>query len=88
MTVIDVHTHMLTREYLELLRDKGNPKYELGVNAAGQDVIRMWDAPFMTLYEPMWDYDLRIRDMDAARVDIAIVSLTCRMPTSATRKRA
>ena len=77
MTVIDVHTHMLTREYLELLRDKGNPKYELGVNAAGQDVIRMWDAPFMTLYEPMWDYDLRIRDMDAARVDIAIVSLTC-----------
>ena len=77
MTVIDVHTHMLTRVYLDLLRVKGHPQYELGVNAAGQDVIRMWDAPFMTLYEPMWDYDLRIRDMDAARVDIAIVSLTC-----------
>ncbi len=76
MTVIDVHTHMLTREYLELLRSSGHPQYELGVNAAGQDVIRMWGAPFMTLYEPMWDYDLRIRDMDAARVDIAIVSLT------------
>jgi aminocarboxymuconate-semialdehyde decarboxylase len=25
----------------------------------------------------MWDYDLRIRDMDAAAVDLAIVSLTC-----------
>lgn len=77
MPVIDVHTHMLTREYLNLLRVKGHPQYELGVNTAGQDVIRMWGAPFMTLYEPMWDYDLRVRDMDAARVDISIVSLTC-----------
>ncbi len=76
MPVIDVHTHMLTREYLQLLRARGHPQYELGVNAAGQGAIRMWGAPFMTLFEPMWDYDLRIRDMDAARVDIAIVSLT------------
>ena len=35
------------------------------------------------LYQPlgfiltMWDYDLRIKAMDAAKVDVAIVSLTC-----------
>ena len=34
------------------------------------------NAQFMTLTEPMWDYDLRIQDMDAAKVDVAIVSLT------------
>lgn len=77
MTVIDVHTHMLTREYLALLDRAGAPKYRFGRNAAGQEEIRMWDAPFFTLIEPMWDYDRRIADMDAAGVDIAIVSLTC-----------
>jgi len=77
VTVIDVHTHMLTREYLELLTEQGAPKYRRGINKAGQQVIRMWDAPFMTLFEPMWNYDLRIEDMDAAGVDLAIVSLTC-----------
>ncbi|MBN1239869.1 MAG: amidohydrolase [Gammaproteobacteria bacterium] len=77
MTVIDVHTHMLTREYLDLLAAHGAPKYRPGTNAAGERTIRMWDAPFMTLTEPMWDYDLRIADMDRAGVDVAIVSLTC-----------
>jgi aminocarboxymuconate-semialdehyde decarboxylase len=37
----------------------------------------MHGAPFFTITPPMWDYDLRIQDMDAAGVDIAIVSLTC-----------
>jgi aminocarboxymuconate-semialdehyde decarboxylase len=77
MTVVDVHTHMLTRDYLRLLGEKGGPQYAQGTNAAGQRMIRMWGAPFMTLTEPMWDYDLRIRDMDAAGVDVAVVSLTC-----------
>jgi aminocarboxymuconate-semialdehyde decarboxylase len=31
----------------------------------------------MTLMPGMWDYDLRIKAMDAAKVDLAIVSLTC-----------
>ena len=77
MTVIDVHTHMLTREYLALLTAHGGPQYRIGRNDAGEDVIRMWDTPFFTLTPPMWDYDARIRDMDRAGVDIAVVSLTC-----------
>lgn len=77
MTVVDVHTHMLTREYLQLLTDEGGPTYQFDVSASGERIIRKSGAPFMTLTPPMWDYDLRIRDMDAAGVDIAIVSLTC-----------
>lgn len=77
MTVIDVHTHMLTQDYLDLLVTHGAPKYQRIVNPAGEDTIRCFDAPFFTLDRAMWDYDLRIRDMDRAGVDLAIVSLTC-----------
>jgi len=77
MPVVDVHTHMLTREYLALLESRGGPKYRFDRNEAGEQVIRMWNTPFFTLTPAMWDYDLRIRDMDRAGVDIAIVSLTC-----------
>lgn len=77
MPVIDVHTHMLTREYLYLLGEHGGPLYSRDVARTGEDVICMHGAPFFTLTPPMWDYDQRIADMDEAGVDIAVVSLTC-----------
>ena len=77
MTVIDVHTHMLTLEWIELLRQHGGGKYSVKNTRAGQNAIHLYDAPFMTLMPGMWDYELRIKAMDKARVDIAIVSLTC-----------
>ena len=76
MTVIDVHTHMLTLEWIELLRQNGKSKYSVKKTKAGQDTIFLYDAAFMTLFPGMWDYDLRIRAMDEAKVDVAIVSLT------------
>jgi aminocarboxymuconate-semialdehyde decarboxylase len=75
MTVIDVHTHMLTLEFLELLRRHGD-KYTLKKTKAGQDTVHLHEAPFMTLVPDMWDYDKRIAAMDKAGVDLAIVSLT------------
>jgi aminocarboxymuconate-semialdehyde decarboxylase len=76
MTVIDVHTHMLTLEFLELMRNASGGKYEIKKTKVGQDTIWHDGAPFMTLFSGMWDYDERIGAMDAARVDVAIVSLT------------
>jgi aminocarboxymuconate-semialdehyde decarboxylase len=75
MTVVDVHTHMLTLDYLDLLRRHGE-KYTLKKTRAGQDTVHLHDAPFMTLFADMWDYDRRIAAMDAAGVDVAVVSLT------------
>ena len=75
MTVIDVHTHMLTLEFLELLRGHGD-KYTLKKTRAGQETVHLYEAPFMTLVPDMWDYDNRIAAMDEAGVDLAIVSLT------------
>ena len=75
MTVIDVHTHMLTLEFLELLRRHGD-KYTLKETKAGQETVHLYEAPFMTLVPDMWDYDKRVAAMDKAGVDVAIVSLT------------
>ena len=77
MTVVDVHTHMLTLPWIELLRERGGPRYEVKKTRAGQETIWMDGAPFMTLMPGMWDYDLRIKAMNDAKVDLAIVSLTC-----------
>jgi aminocarboxymuconate-semialdehyde decarboxylase len=77
MPVIDVHTHMLSARWLELLRAHGAPRYEVrpGRDAAG--AILLDGAPFMTPQPGHWDYKLRLREMDRARVDLAVVSLTC-----------
>src|SRR5256714_9995651 len=77
MTVVDVHTHMLTLDWIELLKTRGGGQYEVKKTRAGQNSIWKDGAPFMTLFPGMWDYELRIEAMDKAKVDVAIVSLTC-----------
>ena len=75
MKVIDVHTHMLNDAYLALLKKHG-AGYKLRKVVGGQTGVFKDSAPFMTLMPGMFDYDLRIQAMDAAGVDIAIVTLT------------
>jgi aminocarboxymuconate-semialdehyde decarboxylase len=74
--VVDVHTHMLSEAWLGLLEREGG-HYRLRQVPGGQRAVTVGGAPFMTLTPGMLDYDMRIRAMDAAGVDIAIVSLTC-----------
>lgn len=73
--VIDIHTHMLSDKWLEMILAHGE-RYTL-TEMHGQRVFQLDGAPFMTLMDPMFDYAKRIEDMDAAGVDIAVVSLTC-----------
>ncbi|OGA66506.1 MAG: 2-amino-3-carboxymuconate-6-semialdehyde decarboxylase [Betaproteobacteria bacterium RIFCSPLOWO2_12_FULL_65_14] len=75
MKVIDVHTHMLNDAYLALLKKHGGG-YKLKKVLGGQTGIVKDGAPFMTLMPGMFDYELRIKAMDQAGVDIAIVTLT------------
>lgn len=75
--VIDVHTHMLNQPWLDLLQRHGAPRYEYKAVAGGDRVIHLDGAPFMTPLPGMFDYELRIRNMNKARVDMAVVSLTC-----------
>jgi aminocarboxymuconate-semialdehyde decarboxylase len=77
MTIIDVHTHMLNRDWLELIREHGKPRYELRKSLDAPEGIMIDGAPFMTPMPGHFDYATRIERMDAADVDLAIVSLTC-----------
>ena len=75
MKVIDVHTHMLSEAYVGLLKKHGR-HYSVKKVVGGQTGIHRDGAPFMTLMPGMFDYELRLRAMDAAGVDLAIVTLT------------
>ena len=75
--VIDVHTHMLSREWVALLEKHAKPRYAVKVVPGGLRAIHLEGAPFMTLLPNMYDWEARIDNMTKARVDIAVVSLTC-----------
>jgi len=77
MTVIDIHTHMLDRTWIDLLRLNGGPRYAMGPITDALEGIYCDGDLFMTPMPGHFDYAHRLRDMDAAGVDMAIVSLTC-----------
>lgn len=73
--VIDVHTHMFSKGWVDVVR--ANPDQDTRIvqgqrfeeiDYRGQRIVRL--SPEMT------DFDLRIRNMDAAKVDLALISLT------------
>jgi aminocarboxymuconate-semialdehyde decarboxylase len=69
MPIIDIHTHMMS--------EKGAPHYSIKHIKGGHQAIHEQGAPFLTLTAGMLDYRLRLKSMDQAGVDLAIVSLTC-----------
>jgi aminocarboxymuconate-semialdehyde decarboxylase len=75
--VIDVHTHMLNEAWFDLLQKHGKPRYTVEQVKGGLSAIHLDGAPFMTPVPAMFDYEMRIRNMNKAGIDISIVSLTC-----------
>lgn len=76
MTVIDVHTHMFTTRWLELLKDKGGI-YNIQSRPDGQREIFRGNTPVVLPQKGHFDWELRIRHMDQAGIDISVCSLTC-----------
>jgi len=74
--IIDVHTHMFTRRWLELLRAHGHP-YSVQVRPDRRDEIFRGPTAVVFPQPGHFDYHLRIEAMDAAGIDVSIVSLTC-----------
>ncbi len=91
MEAIDVHTHMFSKEYFDLLIEHGAPRYKRVVRPSGRVDVESDGAKFLTAAPGHFDYDLRVRDMTDAGVDIAIVTLTapnCYFGDEATSLRA
>src|SRR5258707_1391056 len=59
MPVIDVHTHMLNRQWLALLHQRGAPKYTVSRSLEGQETILSEGAQFLTPMPAHFDYELR-----------------------------
>lgn len=76
MTVVDIHTHMLSNEWLDLLERESGTFFVADAPGDARAVYR-GSTPFLTLTEAMTDYGLRLDAMDKAGVDVAVVSLTC-----------
>jgi len=76
MTVIDVHTHMFTTKWLELLKKEGGG-YNIRTRPDGQQEIFRGDTPVVIPQKGHFDWDLRIRHMNEAGIDVSVVSLTC-----------
>jgi aminocarboxymuconate-semialdehyde decarboxylase len=76
MPVIDIHTHMFTVRWLELLKAQGG-LYNIQTRPDGQHEIFRGNTPVVIPQPGHFDYELRLAHMDAAGIDISIVSLTC-----------
>ena len=76
MPIIDVHTHAYTRRWLEILREEGG-EYGLKTRPDGHEEIFRGLTPVAFPQPGHFDYDLRIKQMDATGIDVSIVSLTC-----------
>jgi aminocarboxymuconate-semialdehyde decarboxylase len=76
VTVIDVHTHMFTTKWLELLKTRGG-EFNLQTRPDGKQEIFRGRTPVVIPQVGHFDYELRIREMDRHGIDISIVSLTC-----------
>jgi len=75
-SVIDIHTHVLNNEWMKLLAKHGG-KYSLKEVHGGLRAIHLDGAPFMTPIPEMFDWELRIRNMDRVGIDVSVVSLSC-----------
>lgn len=73
--VIDVHTHMFSRRWMEAAWAAHDDHFTLG--RGEQEGALIYDgASIGRISPPMLDYDLRLKAMDAAGVDTALISLT------------
>lgn len=74
--VIDVHTHMLCDEWVNLFRSRCGAAFEIRRVASGKEVVHYDGIPFMTPEPGMFDYARRFERMDEAGIRLAVLSLT------------
>lgn len=75
MPVVDVHTHMYSRRWLELLDRCGGPDLTVRESVDSPLTLYYRGASFCVLEDAHFDYPERILAMDGAGVDIAVMTL-------------
>jgi aminocarboxymuconate-semialdehyde decarboxylase len=72
---LDLHTHHYTDAYFNAVRDSGGD-YSFAKDPTGRDIITLRGARFFGVTPAMTDLRARLDAMDAAGVDIAVLSLS------------
>ena len=75
MASLDLHTHHYTDEYFAAVRDSGG-EYAFAKDPTGRDIITLRGARFFGVTPAMTSLAQRIEAMDAAGIDIAVLSLS------------
>src|SRR4029078_5029510 len=70
MTIIDVHTHMCTRRWLELLRAQSSP-YNVQQRPDGREEVFRGDTPVVFPQPGHFDYGVRLRAMEEDGVTLS-----------------
>jgi len=74
--IVDIHAHFVPRGYLDAIREEGGPHgASLRVEPGGDVTIMVAGRPFGPITRHYWDTAARLADMDAAGVDVQVVSL-------------
>jgi aminocarboxymuconate-semialdehyde decarboxylase len=73
--VIDVHTHMFSQGWMAAARAAQDPDFQLGEGQRDGALIYRGSS-IGRIVPAMIDFDERIAAMDAAKVDVALISLT------------
>ena len=77
MALIDVHNHISSRAYTDLLVQHGGHRYRLQEDSEGRTVVMRGNVRFMTFTEPMFDPEMRLVAMSEVGVDMQLLSYTC-----------
>jgi aminocarboxymuconate-semialdehyde decarboxylase len=71
----DVHTHHYTAAYFDAVRESGGD-YAFAKDGTGRDIITLRGARFFGVTPAMTDLSARLAAMDAAGIDVAVLSLS------------
>jgi aminocarboxymuconate-semialdehyde decarboxylase len=71
----DLHTHHYTPAYFDAVRDSGGD-YSFAKDPTGRDIITLRGARFFGVTPAMTDLAARLDAMDAAGIDVAVLSLS------------
>ena len=77
MSFIDVHNHISSQAYIDLLTEHGKSLFSLQKDMEGHTVVMRGDARFMTFTEQMFDPEIRLVEMTAVGVQRQLLSYTC-----------
>ncbi|MBI2157110.1 MAG: amidohydrolase [Candidatus Rokubacteria bacterium] len=72
--VVDVHAHLYPRAFMEALAAEG-PRHGVSLTADAPPVLCFEGIRFWRYTEAFWSPELRLKQMDAARVDRQVLSL-------------